>query len=87
MFTHPRGIANLPDALHEFRHSLFRYAGSELVVPHWICHRNSARQMPAWATLSFIGPSNRSTMLKVRGNILIGTPPARFFRVKVTAAP
>ena len=28
-----------------------------------------------------------ATTLKVRDNVLIGTPPARFLRVKVTAAP
>ncbi len=28
-----------------------------------------------------------ATTLKVRDNILIGTPPARFLRVKVIAAP
>ena len=30
---------------------------------------------------------NNSTTLKVRDNVLIGTPPARFMRVQVTAAP
>jgi hypothetical protein len=30
---------------------------------------------------------DNGTTLKVRDNILIGTPPARFLRVKVTAAP
>jgi hypothetical protein len=30
---------------------------------------------------------NDATTLKVRDNFLIGTPPARFLRVKVTAAP
>ena len=30
---------------------------------------------------------NDATTLKVRDNVLIGTPPARFMRVKVTAAP
>jgi len=28
-----------------------------------------------------------ATTLKVRDNVLIGTPPARFLRVKVNAAP
>ena len=31
--------------------------------------------------------TNNATTLKVRDNTLIGTPPARFMRVKVTAAP
>ena len=30
---------------------------------------------------------NNASTLKVRDNILIGTPPARYMRVKVTAAP
>ena len=31
--------------------------------------------------------TNNATTLKVRDNVLIGTPPARYLRLKVTAAP
>ncbi len=37
------------------------------------------------ATTTFL--INNSTTLKVRDNVLIGTPPARFIRLQVTAAP
>jgi len=30
---------------------------------------------------------DNATTLKVRDNVLVGTPPARFLRVKVIAAP
>ena len=42
---------------------------------------------PAFSPTTTTVLVDNPTMLKVRDNILIGTPPARYLRVKVTAAP
>jgi len=52
----------------------------------------SAGTLPSGQSASF-SPATTTVLLaiattfKVRNNILIGTPPARFLRVKLTAAP
>ena len=42
---------------------------------------------PAFSAASTTVLVDNTTTLKVRDNILIGTPPARYVRVKVTATP
>ena len=42
---------------------------------------------PAFSPATTTVLVDNATTLKVRDNILIGTPPARYLRVKVTAAP
>ena len=42
---------------------------------------------PAFSPATTTVQANDATMLKVSDTILIGTPPARCLRVKVTAAP
>ena len=58
----------------------------------WACHLTGAGTLLDGQPNSFSSATtailiNNPTTLKVRDNVLIGTTPTRYMRVKVTAAP